>query len=67
MADELLDVDLLDEENPSDVDAQAAHLFKHPRLGNEDIREVLGFRPDVLPRQTTRPLADGRRSRTAQS
>jgi len=63
----MFDLDLLDEEDPFEIDAQAAHLFKHPRLGIEDIREVLGFRPDVLPRQTTRPLADGRRSRTAQS
>ncbi|WP_260860990.1 YlcI/YnfO family protein [Mycobacterium simulans] len=63
MADELFDVDLLDEEDPFEIDAQAAHLFKHPRLGIEDIREVWASRSDVLPRQTTRPLTDGRRSR----
>ncbi len=33
VADELFDLDLLDEEHPFDVDAQAAHLVMHPRLG----------------------------------
>jgi hypothetical protein len=37
VADELFDLDLLDEEDPFEIDAQAAHLFKHPRLGIEDI------------------------------
>ena len=49
VADELLDLDLLDEEDPSDVDAQAAHLFKHPRLGSEDIREVWASDPMFYP------------------
>jgi hypothetical protein len=40
VADELFDLDLLNEEDPFEIDAQAAHLFKHPRLGIEDIREV---------------------------
>ncbi|WP_231989655.1 hypothetical protein [Mycobacterium sp. 852002-51057_SCH5723018] len=40
MAGELFDLDLLDEQDPFEIDAQAAHLFKHPRLGIEDIRDV---------------------------
>lgn len=43
------DLDLLDEEDPFDVDAQAAHLFKHPRLGIEDIREVWASDPMFYP------------------
>jgi hypothetical protein len=40
VADDRLDLDLLDDEDPFEIDAQAAHLFKHPRLGIEDIRDV---------------------------
>lgn len=36
----LLDLDLLDDRTPFEIDAQAAHLFKHPRLGVEDVIEV---------------------------
>jgi hypothetical protein len=36
----LLDLDLLDEEDPFEIDGQAAHLFKHPRLGVADLREM---------------------------
>jgi hypothetical protein len=36
---ELLDLDLLADE-PFEVDAQAAHLFKHPHLGLEDVYDV---------------------------
>ena len=36
----LLDLDLLDDRTPFEIDAQAAHLFKHPRLGIEDVIEV---------------------------
>lgn len=32
MSDERFDLDLLDEEDPFEIDAQAAHLFKHPHL-----------------------------------
>ncbi|MGO8850479.1 MAG: hypothetical protein ACLPQP_17405, partial [Mycobacterium sp.] len=42
-------LDLLDEEDPFEIDAQAAHLFKHPRLGIEDIREVWAFDPMFYP------------------
>jgi hypothetical protein len=37
---ERFDLDLLGDDDPFEIDAQAAHLFKHPRLGIEDIREV---------------------------
>lgn len=37
---ELFDLDLLDDDDPFEVDAQSAHLFKHPRLGLADIREM---------------------------
>lgn len=33
------DVDLLDED-PFEIDAQAAHLFKHPNLGLQDVYDV---------------------------
>ncbi len=49
VADELFDLDLLDEEDPFEIDAQAAHLFKHPRLGIEDIREVWASDPMFYP------------------
>jgi hypothetical protein len=34
------DPDFLDEEDPFEVDAHAAHLFKHPYLGIDDVDEV---------------------------
>jgi hypothetical protein len=43
---ELFDLDTLDEEDPFEIDAQAAHLFKHPRLGSDDIYEV--WRSDAV-------------------
>lgn len=49
VADELFDLDLLDEEDPFEINAQAAHLFKHPRLGIEDIREVWASDPMFYP------------------
>ena len=45
----LFDLDLLDEEDPFEIDAQAAHLFKHPRLGIEDIRDVWASDPMFYP------------------
>ncbi len=45
MADELFDLDLLDEEDPFEIDAQAAHLFKHPRRGIDAIRDVWASDP----------------------
>jgi len=43
---DLFDVDLLDDEDPFEVDEQAAHLFKHVGLGIEDILDV--WRSDPL-------------------
>lgn len=43
--DERLDPDLLDED-PFEVDVQAAHLFKHPHLGLHDIYDI--WRSDPL-------------------
>lgn len=37
VGDQRFDLDLLDEEDPFEIDAQAAHLFKHPYLGIDDI------------------------------
>ncbi len=43
---ELLDLDLLDDEWPFEIDDQVGHLFKHPYLGADDIAEV--WRSDPL-------------------
>jgi hypothetical protein len=37
---ERFELDLLDEEDPFEIDSQAAHLFKHPHLGIDDIDDV---------------------------
>lgn len=37
---DLFDIDELDPADPFEVDEQAAHLFKHPLLGLEDVHEV---------------------------
>jgi hypothetical protein len=39
------DVDLLGEGDVSDIDAQAAHLFKHPHLGVDDGHDVWASEP----------------------
>lgn len=44
--DELLDVEALDDDNPFEIDRQAAHLFKHTGLGTADIYDV--WRSDPL-------------------
>jgi hypothetical protein len=41
-----LDLDLLDDEEPFEIDDQVAHLFKHPALGIDDVYEV--WRSDPL-------------------
>lgn len=46
---ELLDLVLLDEDDPFEVDKQAAHLFKHPGLGIDDIYDVWLFYPAKPP------------------
>ena len=48
MAD-LLDIDLLDEDNPFEIDEQAAHLFKHAGLGIDDIYDVWRSDPSSTP------------------
>jgi hypothetical protein len=40
VSDELFDLDLLAAKDPFEIDAQAAHLFKHPHLGIDDINDV---------------------------
>jgi hypothetical protein len=40
VAGERFDLDLLDEEDPFEIDTQAAYLFKHPHLGIDDIDDV---------------------------
>jgi hypothetical protein len=47
--DERFDVGLLDEEDPFEVDTQAAHLFKHPHLGIDDIDDVWASDPLFYP------------------
>lgn len=42
-------VDDLDDIEPFEVDTQAAHLFKHPGLGIEDVAEAW------VSRRSTRP------------
>ena len=47
MDDERFDLSMLDEEDPFEIDTQAAHLFKHPHLGIDDIDapDAVGLRP----------------------
>jgi hypothetical protein len=61
--DERFDPGLLDEEDPFEVDAQAAHLFKHPHLGIDDIDDVWASDPPVLSGEAARALADVRGDR----
>jgi hypothetical protein len=46
---ERFDLDLLDEEDPFEIDSQAAHLFKHPHLGIDDIDDVWASDPLFYP------------------
>jgi hypothetical protein len=43
---DLLELDLLDEDDPFEIDEQAAHLFKHASLCIDDIYDV--WRSDPL-------------------
>ncbi|WP_240770397.1 hypothetical protein [Nocardioides sp. GY 10127] len=45
---DLLDLDLLSDE-PFEIDAQAAHLFKHPQLGLDDVYDVWTSDPLFYP------------------
>jgi hypothetical protein len=44
-----IDLDLLDEEDPFEIDTQAAHLFKHPHLGIDDVDDVWASGPLFYP------------------
>lgn len=46
---ERFDVDELDETSPFDIDEQASHLFKHPGLGVDDVRDVWTSAPLFYP------------------
>jgi len=46
---DLFDVDALDEDWPFEVDQQAAHLFKHPKLGLDDVADVWASDPMFYP------------------
>jgi hypothetical protein len=41
----MFDLDLLTSTDPFEIDTQAAHLFKHPNRGIDDIREVWASDP----------------------
>lgn len=44
-----LDPDLLREDDPFEFDTQAAHLFKHPHLGIDDVIDVWANDPLFYP------------------
>ncbi|KAA0232048.1 MAG: hypothetical protein EDR02_18760 [Actinobacteria bacterium] len=52
---DLLDIDLLAEDDPFEIDDQAAHLFKHAPLGIDDVAEVWESDPLFYP---AKPPAD---------
>lgn len=43
------DLDLLDDDDPFEIDEQVSHLFKHPRLGIDDIGDVWASDPVFYP------------------
>jgi len=45
----LFDLDELDDEDPFEIDAQAAHLFKHAPLGIPDVLEAWRSEPLFYP------------------
>jgi hypothetical protein len=49
VADELFDLDQLDDDDPFEVDHQAAHLFKHDRYGLDDVYDLWDSRPLFYP------------------
>lgn len=55
VADDPFDPDLLDELDPFEIDTQAAHLFKHPHLGIEDVNDVWASDPLCCIRPSHRP------------
>ena len=52
---ELFDLDQLDDNDPFEIDRQAAHLFKHTGLGIDDIQDVWQSDPLFYP---AKPPAD---------
>lgn len=46
---ERFDLDSLDEDDPFEIDEQAAHLFKHPHLGVDDVLDVWANDPLFYP------------------
>jgi hypothetical protein len=49
VAGDRFELDLLDEDDPFEIDAQAAHLFKHAPYGIEDVYEVWDNDPLFYP------------------
>jgi len=49
VTEERFDPDLLDEQDPFEVDVQVAHLFKHPHLGLADVDDVWSSDPLFYP------------------
>jgi len=49
VAGDRFDLDVLDDEDPFEIDAQVAHLFKHPHLGIDDITDVWTSDPLFYP------------------
>ncbi|MET0198250.1 MAG: hypothetical protein ABW364_13540, partial [Rhodococcus fascians] len=60
---ELFDLEELDDNDPFEIDRQAAHLFKHDRYGIDDIYEIWNSDPLFYPAKPPSALADGRRDR----
>ncbi len=46
---QLFDIEVLDDDNPFEIDDQAAHLFKHPHLGIDDVYDVWRSGPLFYP------------------
>ena len=49
MAKELFDIDALSDDDPFEIDNQAAHLFKHAPFGIDDIYETWNSSPLFYP------------------
>jgi hypothetical protein len=49
VADERFGLDVLDEEDPFEIYSQAAHLFKHPHPGIDDIDDAWASDPVFYP------------------
>ena len=60
MTSNLLDLDLLDDDDPFEITSQIAHLYKRGPLGVDDVLDDVAQRPAVLPGQARGALADGR-------